>query len=395
MGPVTVVIGTLINLIGRLVIVVGGLGKALAFIARNPIILVIGGIIALIANFDRVMSVVRQTGEVFRNVWGLIRTTVLLVIEQLRAAFLRFVTFIVDRLNTLTGFFDKAEARLRNLEERSTRRIKNLATQQAGLFGNLRMQLGGVFEGIREGFNNLVNMAGDTANSVQEGFTSLTDNVQATTETIMAEQQTQFQNTLALIDELFGQLETKRAEVAEKVKAASSEAKDRTVASLGSIQIKASTVLNTLESAFGNFFQDIVTGGVSLKQALGNIFRDIANAILRELARVVASQVFQLIFGAATGGAGFAPFIFGGTPTGVAPRFFQQGGSFTVTKPTAFIAGEVGPERVDVRRLTDNRGSADGLTVVLSPGVVVDEIGFDRFVDRLVSAVRNRARDEL
>lgn len=399
-GPVTVIIGTVINLIGRLVIVLGALGKALAFIARNPIILVIGAIVALVANLEKVMAFVRQTGEVFRNVWGLIKTTVLLVIEQLRGAFLRFVTFIVDRLNALTGFFDKAEARLRDLEERSSRRIKNLVTQQTGLFSNLSTQINSVFSNIREGFTGLVNLAGGAADAVTDSFASLTDNVQATSESLFEEQKAQFQSTLATIDELFAQLETKRAAAADKIKVAADEAKDKTIATLGSVQIKSSTVLDTLESAFTGFFQGIVTGGLTLKDALSRIFEDIANAILRELARVVAAQVFKLIFGFITGGAGFAAGggSFVGAPLSpVGTTFAQTGGSFTVTKPTAFIAGEVGPERVNVRRLTDSGrgGTMEGLTIVLSPGTVVDEIGFDRFIDRVFNAVKNRARDEI
>lgn len=404
-GPLTAIVGTLITIVGRAVSVIGGLGKVIAFVARNPIILIGVGLVALIANLDKVIEVVRNVGRVFQNIWGLIKTTVLGVIENLRAAFLRFVVFIVDRLNTLTGFFDKAEARLRQLEERSTRRINALAAQQGGLLQNLGTQFGSLFTTIENGFDSLVMTASTSVDNIGTGFTSLTDNVRNASDAVFEEQQAQLQNTLELLDTMLADLEDKRARTEAATKAVSEEAKDRTLINFEGIKIKASQTLRTMEDAFSTLFTRIVTGGRSLKDVLGQVFRDIANTILQELARVVASKIFQLIFGAATGGAGFGAFGLASGPAqagqittavggGIFP--FQTGGTVTVTKPTAFLAGEVGPERVSVRRLNDMNKSGDGAVNVFIPeGAVVDEIGFDRFVDRLVDAVRNRARDEL
>lgn len=157
-----------------------------------------------------------------------------------------------------------------------------------------------------------------------------------------------------------------------------------------------------IKGAWEQMFVDIFTGAKNFGQALRNFWKSVVNQLLSALAKWVASKLWDLLMSRlknveralnsvarAKRRAGFGGFltkvgsvlsfvpglnvvggaisaigsVIGGGGGGIGGIFniarsifgFQSGGEISVSRPTLFAAGEVGPERVRVEPLTARR----------------------------------------
>lgn len=97
-------------------------------------------------------------------------------------------------------------------------------------------------------------------------------------------------------------------------------------------------------------FGKIAIEGGNMGAALTQVFRNMAEQFISAVAEMM---IKWLAFKALTA-------AFGGGALGGFGGFFARGGDFIVDKPTAFVAGEAGAERVTVQPLGRNGGGAFG-----------------------------------
>ncbi len=190
-------------------------------------------------------------------------------------------------------------------------------------------------------------------------------------------------------------------------------------------------VIGGVHSAWTATFADMIKGTITFQEGLKALWKAVVDAIIQEIARMVASyllamakmKMMQMIgtaigfavggpAGAAAGGtiAGAQPMMvaMGGdqvvtSPTtflvgegGVAMRSFAMGGEGVFTRPTLFRAGEGGPERVRVTPLAGGSDSGGGGVRIVNnfngPNVM-DAFSLRRFVreqERLISREMRR-----
>jgi hypothetical protein len=135
------------------------------------------------------------------------------------------------------------------------------------------------------------------------------------------------------------------------------------LAEMTSIATLAGRSAEGIGNAFGNAFQELITGAASARQVLSNFFLDVAKNFAQMAAEIIAKQMQMVVLqtilkalgavaGAAGGGADFAPSDtgpFGGAglstalsfdPSNLVPR--ALGGSTATGRP--YKVGENGPE---------------------------------------------------
>jgi TP901 family phage tail tape measure protein len=135
------------------------------------------------------------------------------------------------------------------------------------------------------------------------------------------------------------------------------------LAEMTSIATLAGRSAEGIGNAFGNAFQELISGAASARQVLSNFFLDVAKNFAQMAAEIIAKQMQMVVLqtilkalgavaGAAGGGADFAPSDtgpFGGAglstalsfdPSNLAPR--ALGGSTATGRP--YKVGENGPE---------------------------------------------------
>ena len=129
---VIVVIGSLLAVIGPLILAVGGLTSAFAFLAANPIILIITGIIVAMGGLVAIILYVRDNfeafGDFFYNLWVRIANSTIDSIKGIAIGFSKFAgLFGVDI--GVDAFFDKFKLKPRE----ATKELKSFKETLKGI----------------------------------------------------------------------------------------------------------------------------------------------------------------------------------------------------------------------------------------------------------------------
>lgn len=213
------------------------------------------------------------------------------------------------------------------------------------------------------------------------------------------------------------------------------------VTDFGTLEEAARRVGNTIRQSFTTAFADTLKGVKSLGDALEDAFKSIVDAIIEELARLAAHQVFKLVLnlvglkggdlsnpgsglssgfaqsassaiasslgsGAVEAGTGataglslgslVSTFVGGGLIAGFAGALsdvFQTGGSRVVSSPTMIGVGEHNqPEKVTVEPLSGASRGGGVAPVVIQGPAIFDDISMNRFARRIGDAQRRQAR---
>lgn len=230
----------------------------------------------------------------------------------------------------------------------------------------------------------------------------------------------------------------------------STDANDRIITDLTDISFRGVAVAQKMHGAFQNFFVNMVKGAGTTKDKIKAFFIELADAILAEFARIAASAVFKWLTGGMGGGGGGGGGLFGGKggflsaaltigsliaaiPTGGlsvaataggmgflaggaatigssigvsagalgaaasgASAFgFATGGEMMVQRPTAFVAGEFGPEKVSVRPAGTGARMSSGAPVVFSGINIIDPISMVDFERRIENSIARGSKDIL
>lgn len=108
-SPALIVVGKTIGMVGKAIktvtTIINGLSTALSFVAANPIVLVIAGIVALVAALVVLWTKSEKFRKVVSSVWYAITTTVTNAVETIKATFTAAAEVIKKTWNALTGFF--------------------------------------------------------------------------------------------------------------------------------------------------------------------------------------------------------------------------------------------------------------------------------------------------
>lgn len=136
------------------------------------------------------------------------------------------------------------------------------------------------------------------------------------------------------------------------------------------------------EEAFGDFFTDAISGTKSLSQA----FKSMADAILKDVNRIIAKDIAQSLFGGGGAGGGFNigdifAKMFSGGGGGGSTGFIDFGGFLAgggaVTAGKSYVVGEHGPELLVAGmsgRVMPNGGGGMG-TPIINVNVTTPDIG--------------------
>ena len=173
-----------------------------------------------------------------------------------------------------------------------------------------------------------------------------------------------------------------------------------------------------LHGRITGIFTDLIRGNASVAETFKRIWGSILDEVAAMFAKLAANWVFQALarmFGLTeTGGGGggidlgkifggggssllgslfsggvgaFAGWalggplggLLGGSLGGLFGGLFQTGGESVVSRPTLFMAGEVGPEQVSVRPLTGPMSTRSGASFNFYGPVIADEYSWRRF----------------
>ena len=140
-GPILIVVGKGMQLVGKVMqnvtTIVGGLSKAISFLAANPIVLIIAGIAALVTAF----VILWKKSEAFRNffigMWNKIKTTVTVIMTAIK-------TYVSTTWAAITTIFKTALSA-----------IKTAWSSISSYFAGKWAAIKAVFKGAKEWFGNL------------------------------------------------------------------------------------------------------------------------------------------------------------------------------------------------------------------------------------------------
>ncbi len=152
-GPVLIVVGKGMQLVGKVMqnvtTIVGGLSKAISFLAANPIVLIIAGIAALVAAF----VILWKKSEAFRNffigMWNKIKTTVTIIMTAIKTYVSTTWTAITTIFKTALSAIKTAWSGISSYFAGKWAAIKAVFTGAKAWFGNL---FAGVFSAIKAKF---------------------------------------------------------------------------------------------------------------------------------------------------------------------------------------------------------------------------------------------------
>ena len=152
-GPVLTVVGKGMQLVGKVMqnvtTIVGGLSKAISFLAANPIVLIIAGIAALVAAF----VILWKKSEAFRNffigMWNKIKTTVTAIMTAIKTYVSTTWAAITTIFKTALSAIKTAWSGISSYFAGKWAAIKAVFTGAKAWFGNL---FAGVFSAIKAKF---------------------------------------------------------------------------------------------------------------------------------------------------------------------------------------------------------------------------------------------------
>lgn len=162
-SPALIVVGKVISMVGTAIQtatqIVGGLSKAMSFLAANPIVLVIAAVAALVAGIVYLW----QTNENFRNfiisMWTAITTFFSNTITAIKTFFLNGLNAIMAAWSAVTGFFSGLWAG-----------IKNVFAGVAGWFGSV---FGQAWQAIKSKFSGWASFWGGLWTKIKNKFSAI------------------------------------------------------------------------------------------------------------------------------------------------------------------------------------------------------------------------------
>ena len=162
-SPALIIVGKVISMVGTAIQtatqIVGGLSKAMSFLAANPIVLVIAAVAALVAGIIYLW----KTNENFRNfiisMWTAITTFFSNTITAIKTFFLNGLNAIKAAWSAVTGFFSGLWAG-----------IKNVFAGVAGWFGSV---FANAWQAIKSKFSSWSSFWGGLWTSIKNKFSSI------------------------------------------------------------------------------------------------------------------------------------------------------------------------------------------------------------------------------
>lgn len=147
-GPALSIVGRVMMGFGKILqnvgTIVGGLSKALTFLAANPVVLVIAGITALVAAFVILWNKSEAFRSFFIGIWNSIK-------EKVKA----FVDWFVTTKDKITGTFEGIPKKIKGYFADTWQGIKDTFTGWAkfwsGLWDTMKKKIGNIASGIKEG----------------------------------------------------------------------------------------------------------------------------------------------------------------------------------------------------------------------------------------------------
>ncbi len=143
---------------------------------------------------------------------------------------------------------------------------------------------------------------------------------------------------------------------------------------------------SSISSQWSTLFSELTKGTKNFQDVFVGMLQSIQNAFIDAIAKMIANYaIFGNMQGKYTSGAGLIGWIGGSLLK------MQHGGSFEASKPTMFMAGEAGKERVDVTPL-NQMGGGNGQPIVYNdnrsyPTTYIDAIDQKSIEDRVTGPV--------
>lgn len=187
LAPALMGIGAVLNVVGKamttVTTIVGGLSKALAFLAANPIVLIIAAVVALVAAFIYLWN----TSEEFRKFWialfTRIQTKVLSTVKKIKEFFTNLWTGIKTVWNGAVAFFTGLWSRIKavfsgvvafykGIFTAAWTAIKNAFTGWASFWA-------GLWQGVKDKFGSIgTSIAGAISGALKAGLNGVISQVE-------------------------------------------------------------------------------------------------------------------------------------------------------------------------------------------------------------------------
>lgn len=162
-SPALVIVGKAIKTVGNAIQtatkIVGGLSKAISFLAANPIVLIIAGIAALVAAFVVLWNKSEAFRNFFINLWNGIRNTVTVIWNGITSVFTGAWSRIQAVWNGVSAFFSQ-----------KWQQIKNVFAGVAGWFGSI---FANAWSAIKSKFSSWSSFWSGLWSSVKNKFSSI------------------------------------------------------------------------------------------------------------------------------------------------------------------------------------------------------------------------------
>lgn len=163
------------------------------------------------------------------------------------------------------------------------------------------------------------------------------------------------------------------------------------IAMLDGVGVDVVSVFGSIENSWSSTISEMIKGTESFSEGIKNLWKGIVDAIVQEIARMIAKWLaaqaimgfFKLVgfaIGAATGNPALAFGAAAGGDAAASALPLASGGDLVVSRPTTILAGEAGAERVTVTPLSGGNSSRPAVVNVFQGPNVMDQFSLRRFV---------------
>lgn len=151
-SPALIIVGKVVSTVGKAIqsatTIIGGLSKAMAFLAANPIVLIIAGITALVAAFVILWNKSEAFRNFFINTWNTIKNAASTAIN-----------FIIAKKNQLVAAFKAIPSFFANIFGRAWSAIKSKFSAWGSFWGGLWTSIKNKFTSIGTSIANAISGA--------------------------------------------------------------------------------------------------------------------------------------------------------------------------------------------------------------------------------------------
>lgn len=356
------VAGPLVSLFGTMITVIQGVGAALIFLSANPIILIIGGIVALGAAIYLLIQ----------N-WELVRAKAIEIWTAIQG-------FFVTKLQEISAYFTESFSSMDGFLRMIWDGIKLFfQTTWYALFGIVELQMTLMWEAIKLGFE----MIGIDIQAIWDGIKAYFEGLWTGFVLFVTDS---LNNIASYVSNIFGKVRQTFSSIWEGIK---------------NIFINAWTSLKTLVSDGLTAIKTFVTSFTApISEAFGGMWGSITNVFSNALENI-KQMVFNVlnwiidklnaVINKINTATGKAAEFFGGDAQSVSlptiPRLADGG---IVTSPTLAMIGEAGAEAVVP--LTKGNMPGMGTTIIMKNNVFLDEYAEERIGNALMDKLSFNAQ---